>query len=94
MSALSATPSHPAYALRLSTGDIDQLKRDAIDQWPGVWLHHFGVMLEEAVLARHAIPFRSTQAPVTEAEALARRQAQLSHCQQAHNQLQGAPCPA
>lgn len=49
-------------AVRLTAEDLEQIKKDAIAKYPGVWLHHYGHMIEEEVLRRNGFSFVRTEA--------------------------------
>lgn len=70
---------------RLTPEDFDQLKTQAIAQFPGVWLHHYGHMVEEEVLRRNCVPFAPTNALIPGSLERARHQASLDQYQASRN---------
>ena len=51
------TPVIPLAADRLLASEIAAIQKDTVERHPGVWLHHYGRAIEEAVLRHHGIAF-------------------------------------
>ena len=47
----------PIPADRLLASEIAAIQKDTVERHPGVWLHHYGRAIEEAVLRHHGIAF-------------------------------------